>query len=971
MAAVFTPPLSRAATVCVSDRILRAVEARDRIIEGQAQVLRLVNDVLRETSVQEAVRKIVKATYDVVDCDRVSLFLVEEEGLVCRAAPKGGAVGWRLEPGQGIAGSVAETGEAVNIPDAYQRLDLFDPSNDQKHNYQTKSVLCLPLKEQNGEVIGVLQAINKISRKAFVDEFIAFDNTDETMLRLLLALCAQQLALCRLNEEKESAMRRADTTLRLVETICSQNDLQGAYEQLASATWSFVDCQYAFVFALDHNLLQCRGAASILGRSAAAMAKQLQLNVADIAALERTLSSREALILGKKEHPSDIAAIAQKLVLPLFSREGDATCNVLSALCVPMFDSNSAVFALIVAVNKRYSPADANNLGCDSRSSSKPSWSSSKQAPHPSSSLRSVLKHGTIGFEVCDFEDRDLEKLQILFRLVTYFIKTSSLYDQQLRTSMRLSALLALIEGTQYVRGQTDKAQKVNRLVEQILKHSCDIFECDRCTFFAVDNLNNELVGHYAIDGKIVQMRVPFKGIVGEVDLKTGYRTETILCAPMIASNGKLLAVLQCINKRRHERFGPQDERDLVTLSSLLSGALQSAFLESTYETFIQPHDTINADVRDALVQYFNTTDAIVEHERPAGFFRMVSPGEDDVSQSISDLKRWDFDHMSLSEDYPQCIRACLAHSGFMDEFRISENALAAFVQTLKARYSTKNTYHTWAHAFGTFHAQFLLMRCEPLRDVISAHDKLGLLLAALGHDVEHPGFNNAFLVASRHELALRYNDMSVLENHHAALTCKYLEHPVELGTPKVLDNVEPSVVQHIRKIIITSILHTDMAKHQDIISWLESCNLDLLRLSSERQLLAGEDALGLARALLHCADLVHPVLPWKMHKRMSLLCQAEFYSQSQQEIRLGMPTLPFMSKDPQAVLEIAPVQVGFVQFAVAPLWSAMNFVAGGSLSFAMQNLEHNKSLWKALADGKEVEDEQPFEQGVISGVGS
>lgn len=284
--AVFSPLPSSG----VSDRILRAVEARDRIIEGQAQVLRLVNDVLGETSVQEAVRMIVKATYDVVHCDRVSLFLLEENRLVCRAAPKGGAVGWPLELGRGIAGSVGASGEGINIPDAYQRLDLFDPSNDQKHNYKTTSVLCLPLKQQNGEVIGVLQAINKIPRNAYLQDVVPFDNTDETLLRLLLALCAQQLTLCHLNEEKDSATRRADTTLQLVESVCSQDDLQGVYEQLASATRSLVDCQFTFVFAVDENQLQCQGVAPQYNPEFLTAAKQLQLDVTHISALERALS---------------------------------------------------------------------------------------------------------------------------------------------------------------------------------------------------------------------------------------------------------------------------------------------------------------------------------------------------------------------------------------------------------------------------------------------------------------------------------------------------------------------------------------------------------------------------------------------------------------------------------------------------------------------------------------------------------
>lgn len=43
------------------------------------------------------------------------------------------------------------------------------------------------------------------------------------------------------------------------------------------------------------------------------------------------------------------------------------------------------------------------------------------------------------------------------------------------------------------------------------------------------------------------------------------------------------------------------------------------------------------------------------------------------------------------------------------------------------------------------------------------------MLLAACCHDHEHPGLNNLFLIETRNEFALRYNDVSVLENHHVA----------------------------------------------------------------------------------------------------------------------------------------------------------------------------------------------------------
>jgi GAF domain-containing protein len=68
----------------------------------------------------------------------------------------------KIPYGSGIAGFVASTGQALNIPDAY--LDArFNSTIDQITGYKTKSILCLPILNENGQCIAVAEAINKSS----------------------------------------------------------------------------------------------------------------------------------------------------------------------------------------------------------------------------------------------------------------------------------------------------------------------------------------------------------------------------------------------------------------------------------------------------------------------------------------------------------------------------------------------------------------------------------------------------------------------------------------------------------------------------------------------------------------------------------------------------------------------------------------------------------------------------------------
>ena len=86
----------------------------------------------------------------------------------------------------------------------------------------------------------------------------------------------------------------------------------------------------------------------------------------------------------------------------------------------------------------------------------------------------------------------------------------------------------------------------------------------------------------------------------------------------------------------------------------------------------------------------------------------------------------------------------------------------------------------------------------------------MAAVLAASVHDVDHPGRNNKFLVDSSHELALMYNDESVLENHHLAVAFKLL-----LQTEcNFLENLETAQMKALRRMMIDMVLATDMSKH-------------------------------------------------------------------------------------------------------------------------------------------------------------
>lgn len=124
--------------------------------------------------------------------------------------------------------------------------------------------------------------------------------------------------------------------------------------------------------------------------------------------------------------------------------------------------------------------------------------------------------------------------------------------------------------------------------------------------------------------------------------------------------------------------------------------------------------------------------------------------------------------------------------------------------------------YHNFYHCCDVAHATFRFIKLSTRRTDLSSMECFALMIAALCHDMDHPGLQNSFLVETKHALATVYNDRSVLENRH--ISCLYsvvADHP-EADVFQFLDNAS---WKEVRKIIIESILHTDMVKHFGMVS--------------------------------------------------------------------------------------------------------------------------------------------------------
>jgi adenylate cyclase len=104
-----------------------------------------------------------------LNAERSSLFLVDGDELVLKVAEDMEDMGEvRIPLGSGIAGAVAQGGEAIRIDDAYSD-PRFNREVDKQTGFRTRTILSLPVKNQEGEVFAVAQLLNRTDGQPFDD----------------------------------------------------------------------------------------------------------------------------------------------------------------------------------------------------------------------------------------------------------------------------------------------------------------------------------------------------------------------------------------------------------------------------------------------------------------------------------------------------------------------------------------------------------------------------------------------------------------------------------------------------------------------------------------------------------------------------------------------------------------------------------------------------------------------------------
>uniref|UniRef100_A0A2K5W5Y4 Phosphodiesterase n=1 Tax=Macaca fascicularis TaxID=9541 RepID=A0A2K5W5Y4_MACFA len=261
----------------------------------------------------------------------------------------------------------------------------------------------------------------------------------------------------------------------------------------------------------------------------------------------------------------------------------------------------------------------------------------------------------------------------------------------------------------------------------------------------------------------------------------------------------------------------------------------------------------------------------------------------------------------------PNEMLSCLEHMyhdlGLVRDFSINPVTLRRWLLCVHDNYRN-NPFHNFRHCFCVAQMMYSMVWLCGLQEKFSQTDILILMTAAICHDLDHPGYNNTYQINARTELAVRYNDISPLENHHCAVAFQILAEP----ECNIFSNIPPDGFKQIRQGMITLILATDMARHAEI--------MDSFKEKMENFDYSNEEHMTLLKMILiKCCDISNEVRPMEVAEPWVDCLLEEYFMQSDREKSEGLPVAPFMDRDK---VTKATAQIGFIKFVLIPMFETV-----------------------------------------------
>ncbi|XP_064594996.1 dual 3',5'-cyclic-AMP and -GMP phosphodiesterase 11A-like isoform X2 [Liolophura sinensis] len=546
-----------------------------------------------------------------------------------------------------------------------------------------------------------------------------------------------------------------------------------------------------------------------------------------------------------------------------------------------------------------------------------------------------INKNGGEGFTVDD------EKM-----LATYLtfcgiaIHNAHIFEAYTREYERNKALLEVVHDL------FEEQTSFENVIQMIMQRTQTLLKCERCSVLlrentsepsftkvfdlaypvrnghsklSADNLSdlklaNKIAELVLVTGETINITDAYQDprFDPETDKLTGFHTRSILCKPIRNNKFQIIGVAQIVNRTDGRPFDDCDDQLFEAFAIFCGLGMTNAML---YEEVLK----ISAKQSVAL-------EVLSYHASVNGDEVMKTKLQPVPEANHWNLKSLTFNDFSLNRDEMVLAGIRIFQDlGLIRRYKIDYETLCRWMLTVRKNYRNV-AYHNWRHAFNVCQVMFAILTQCNMRNHLTEKECLGLAVAALCHDLDHRGTNNAFQQKTSSALAQLYGTKATLEHHHFNHAVMILNSEVKLSSGNqsgakgnnIFANVSSEEYVEVMNILKQAILATDLSVHlqgrskffamveEDGVGWEDKERKTVLR-----------------DILMTACDVAAITKPWEVQRQVADLVMSEFFDQGDKE-RNELNIQPQALMDRERQDELPKLQLGWIDGICLPLYKAL-----------------------------------------------
>ncbi|KAK7066492.1 cGMP-specific 3',5'-cyclic phosphodiesterase [Halocaridina rubra] len=581
-----------------------------------------------------------------------------------------------------------------------------------------------------------------------------------------------------------------------------------------------------------------------------------------------------------------------------------------SMLCMPIKDSAGEVIGVAQVINKQQGQEFTVN---------------------DEKVFESYLQFCGIGLRNAQLYERsqlEVKRNQVLLDLARIIFEEQSTIEQMVYRIMTHTQSLLQCERVQILLVHEASQGTFSRVFDLEVKDlQGDDAESRTSPFESRFPINIGITGHVAMTGETVCIVDAYQDskFDSSVDEFTNFRHKSILCMPIKNTAGKIVGVVQLINKFDNLPFTKNDENFLEAFAIFCGMGIHNTHM---YEKAVI-----------AMAKQKVTLEVLSYHA--------AAPREDALRlmkakiPSAQALKLYDFKFDDFSLDDNGSLKACLRMFLDLDligRFHIEYEVLCRWLCSVKKNYRNV-TYHNWRHAFNVAQMMFAIITSTQWWKILGELECLALLVACLCHDLDHRGTNNSFQIKASSPLAQLYTT-STMEHHHFDQSVMILN---SAGN-QILSNCTPDEYSRVISVLEDAILATDLAvyfrKRGNFFSLVNSQDHDFAK-EEHREQLRG--------MMMTICDVAAITKPWPIQKQVAELVASEFFEQGDiEKEELKITPIDMMNREKKD--KLPQMQVGFIDSICMPVYEVFAKL-NPELKTLLDGVQGNRGQWNTLVD--------------------